>query len=112
MFSRPWMTASMRRSGDEIENITVALEELNSSAKELRGLIGDVNKLIGSPELTERIDEVDRRAQGAIDHTTMRVGDLIGAAASWGIALILVFFGALFAYRLALSRARGTPGSA
>lgn len=88
-----------------IENIVVALEELNASAKELRGLIGDANELIGSSELTERIDEVDNRAQGAIDHTTMRVGDLIGSAARWGIALIVIFFGALFAYRVALSRA-------
>ena len=92
-----------------IENIVVALEELSASAKELRGLVGDVNELIGSPELTERIDEVDSRAQDAIDYTTMRMGDLIGVAARWGIALILVFFGALFGYKLVLSRARGTP---
>ena len=97
---------------DDIENITVALEELSASAKELRGLVGDVNELIGSSELTERIDDVDSRAQDAIDHTTMRMTGLIGVAARWGIALVLVFFGALFAYKLALRRWARKPTAA
>jgi len=84
----------------DFKDVVKASRNFTEAAVELRGLVAEAQALIGSDDISKRIDDLDLAAGKATSHGEAFTTHLMFCA----MGVILAFFGVLFAYKLALKR--------
>jgi methyl-accepting chemotaxis protein len=100
---RQWSESRPKKdpnAADPVKEYQATAKAVTESATELRALLAEAQDLLGSTSLTARIEDVDGRAAGLIDHAFWRLVQL--AAAVFALA---------FAYRLVFLRLRAKGGA-
>jgi hypothetical protein len=88
----------------DITEMARTAENLTKAAAELRLLIADARDLLGSDDVTDRIENVDTTARGTVDYATVKAADLTDHIIFRVFLLLVGFFLALFGYRFAVTR--------
>jgi hypothetical protein len=91
-------------SGDYLGEVRRTSETLTATATELRLFAEEARKFVDSPELTERIHDVDGRMTGAVNLTAAQAHALTDHIAWRCVQLIVLIFVLAMVYRAASRR--------
>lgn len=112
--AQPGPAESPTNGGFDIDKYTAAAQAFDQAALRLEGLTREVRGLAGSQELSTSLGDVENRARGVVESSRTSARDVIDHLAWRAAQLIVLFFVALFGYRLFVRMlgARATPSTA
>jgi hypothetical protein len=85
----------------EVRQYTAALREVTESARELNQLLVNTRALVGAPDLSERLDQVQQVTDSGVGKLAEQSNRAIDRLFWRGVGLIATFFVALVLYRAA-----------
>lgn len=88
----------------DIKEAARTAEWATKAAGEVKEAVVEVRQIVEGRGFDERLEKIDATTQSTLDRTLAGAGDLVDRIAWRAVLVILVFFGALLGYRVALAR--------